>query len=192
MSRGIFPSGLFYLAVVLSPTWWIPPLRLRCGRNDKWGYVCTDSPTVSRVFHAAPLPHQSGLRPASFPGGGSFCTGLWGVGVIGNGSVLSRAERHIGRSLRFRWWVGVFNRGIPRTGVYEGDVSTDSPAVSRAFWAAAPLTGRAVSLPVFCGKSDCFTIAVGYAWSSWLPPGRWRCGLPCLFPRPGWSSPGRS
>ena len=25
-------------------------------------------------------------------------------------------ERHIGRSLRFRWWVGVFNRGILRAG----------------------------------------------------------------------------
>ena len=26
-SRGIFPSCLFYLVVVHSPTWWIPPLR---------------------------------------------------------------------------------------------------------------------------------------------------------------------
>ena len=34
------------------------------------------------------------------------------------GSVLSGAERHIGRSLRFRWWVGVFNRWILRTGVF--------------------------------------------------------------------------
>ena len=34
VSRGIFPSGRFYLVVVHSPTWWIPPLRLRCGRND--------------------------------------------------------------------------------------------------------------------------------------------------------------
>ena len=28
-SRGIFPSCKFYLVVVLCPTWWIPPLRLR-------------------------------------------------------------------------------------------------------------------------------------------------------------------
>ena len=34
-SRGIFPSGRFYLVVVHHPTWWIPPLRLRYGRNDK-------------------------------------------------------------------------------------------------------------------------------------------------------------
>ena len=40
-------------------------------------------------------------------------------GIVGNSSVLSGAERHIGRSLRFRWWVGVFNRGILKTGVYE-------------------------------------------------------------------------
>ena len=26
-SRGIFPSGKFYLVVVRYPTWWIPPLR---------------------------------------------------------------------------------------------------------------------------------------------------------------------
>ena len=38
VSRGIFPSGKFYLVLVLSPTWWIPPLRLRYGRNDiAWG-----------------------------------------------------------------------------------------------------------------------------------------------------------
>ena len=33
-SRGIFPSGKLYLVLVLSSTWWIPPLRWRCGRND--------------------------------------------------------------------------------------------------------------------------------------------------------------
>ena len=35
VSRGIHPSCRFYLALVLSVTWWIPPLRLRCGRNDR-------------------------------------------------------------------------------------------------------------------------------------------------------------
>ena len=41
----------------------------------------------------------------------------WGTFLvfIGNCSVLSGAERHIGRSLRFRWQVDVFNRGILRT-----------------------------------------------------------------------------
>ena len=46
-------------------------------------------------------PAASSVRaaPCQLPRRGSFCTGLWGVGVVGNGSVLSRAERHIGRSL---------------------------------------------------------------------------------------------
>ena len=80
------------------------------------GDVSTDSPTVSEMFQAAPLPHQSGLRPASFPSGEAFVPCFEVLGFIGNGSVLSRAERHIGRSLRFRWWVGVFNRGILNEG----------------------------------------------------------------------------
>ena len=66
------------------------------------GYVSTDSPVVSGMFQAAPLPHQSGLRPASFPGGEAFVLGFGVLGFIGNSSVLQRAERHIGRSLRFR------------------------------------------------------------------------------------------
>ena len=37
-------------------------------------------------------------------------------GIYGNSSVLSGAERHIGRSLRFRWWAVLFNRRILRTG----------------------------------------------------------------------------
>ena len=68
------------------------------------------------MFYAAPLPHQSGLRPASFPGGEAFVPGFGVPWFIGNGSGLSRAERHIGRSLRFRWEGHVFNRGILRTG----------------------------------------------------------------------------
>ena len=77
VSRGIFPSSRFYLAPVLHPTWWIPPLRLRYGRNDIWG---------------------------TFPV------------FIENNSVLSRAERHIGRSLRVRCLVTFFNRRVLRTG----------------------------------------------------------------------------
>ncbi len=38
----------------------------------KLGYVSTDSPIVSGLFHVAPLPHQSRLRRASFPGGEAF------------------------------------------------------------------------------------------------------------------------
>ena len=40
------------------------------------GYVSTDSPIVSGMFQAAPLPHQSGLRPASFPGGEALVPGF--------------------------------------------------------------------------------------------------------------------
>ena len=45
------------------------------------GYVSTDSPIVSGMFQAAPLPHQSGLRPASFPGGEALvpCFGVRGL-----------------------------------------------------------------------------------------------------------------
>ena len=93
-------------------------LRSACATvgMTQWGDVFTNSPTVSRMFQAAPLPHQSGLRPASFPGGEAFVPGFGVPVFIGNGSVLSRAERHIGRSLRFRWWAVVFNRGALRTG----------------------------------------------------------------------------
>ena len=63
VSRGIFPSDKFYLVVISRPTWWIPPFRLRYGRNDIMGDVS---------------------------------------GFIENSYVLSGAERHIGRSLRFR------------------------------------------------------------------------------------------
>ena len=48
-----------------------------CRNNRRRGRdVSTNSPTVSRMFQAAPLPHQSGLRPASFPGGEAFVPGF--------------------------------------------------------------------------------------------------------------------
>ena len=87
------------------------------GLNDKMGDVSTDSPFVSGMFQAAPLPHQSGLRPASFPSGEAFVPGFGVLAFFENSSVLSRAERHIGRSLRFRWRADVFNRGISNEGL---------------------------------------------------------------------------
>ena len=42
----------------------------------KLGYVSTDSPIVSGMFHAAPPPHQSRLRRASFPQGKLLYRGL--------------------------------------------------------------------------------------------------------------------
>ena len=35
VSRGIYSSSKLYLVLVPCSTWWIPPLRLRCGRNDR-------------------------------------------------------------------------------------------------------------------------------------------------------------
>ena len=35
VSRGIHASCRFYLVLVHYPTWWIPPLRCRYGRNDR-------------------------------------------------------------------------------------------------------------------------------------------------------------
>ena len=61
---------------------------------------------------------------------------------IGNGSVLSRAERHIGRSLRFRWWGHFFNQHVLRTQVFRlgfgglldetDDIGLDSRFAQRA------------------------------------------------------------
>ena len=49
------------------------------------GCASTDSPIVSGMFQVAPLPHQSGLRPASFPGGEAFVPGFRVLGFRGNG-----------------------------------------------------------------------------------------------------------
>ena len=77
VSRGIFPSGRFYLVLVL-------------------------------FCHVRGFLHSAGAKGLNDMTGGVFC-------IIGNSSVLSRAERHMGRSLRFRWEGHVFNQGILRT-----------------------------------------------------------------------------
>ena len=79
VSRGIFPSGRFYLVLVL-------------------------------FCHVRGFLHSAGAKGLNDMTGGVFC-------IIGNSSGLSRAERHIGRSLRFRWEGHVFNRGILRVDV---------------------------------------------------------------------------
>ena len=87
-SRGIYPSSRFYLVVVHYPTWWIPPLRLRYGRNDIWVTFLRIRPLFLECFM---LPRPSSVRaaPCQLPRGGSFRTGLWGNGIVENGSVLS-------------------------------------------------------------------------------------------------------
>ena len=62
-SRGIFPSCRFYLVVVLSPTWWIPPLRFATvGMTYQGavpfthtGYFCHVSGTAHRPFPTVSL-----------------------------------------------------------------------------------------------------------------------------------------
>ena len=60
-SRGIFPSSKFYLVLVLPPTWWIPPLRLRCGRNDRRFFAL--SVTNSNVPRFRPSGPVGGRLP---------------------------------------------------------------------------------------------------------------------------------
>ena len=77
----------------------------------EWGYVSTDSPTVSRVFHTAPPPSSvSPTGRASFPRGKLLYRVGWEP--VYSDVVLSGRfpERHIGRSLQFRWWVVPFIR----------------------------------------------------------------------------------
>ena len=127
-SRGIFPSGRFYLVVVLfchvvdSST----PVGM-----TQWGDVSTDSPVVSGMFQAAPLPSSVRAAPCQLPRRGSFCTGLWGAVFFGIGSVLSGAERHIGRSLRFRWLVYFSTKGFRTRGLAFSITETTGAKVER-------------------------------------------------------------
>ena len=152
------------------------------------------------MFYAAPLPHQSGLRPASFPGGEAFVPGFGVPWFIGNGSGLSRAERHIGRSLRFRWEGHVFNRGILRTGgmalcvigTMGAKVNLPSLTVGNGL-CAVPLRcnynpcGQNGTTPRSCHSertnvsrgifpSGRFYLVVVHSPTWWIPPLRLRCG----------------
>ena len=80
VSRGIFPSGKFYLVVVHYPTWWIPPLRLRYGRNDMTGvflyYRKWFRPFTCGTAHR-PFPTVS-LTGGRFQPGDSKNGRIWG------------------------------------------------------------------------------------------------------------------
>ena len=69
-SRGIFPSSKFYLVVVHYPTWWIPLLRLRSGRND-------------RRFWFGCYKCKRTTIPALRPGGGRLPPLQWGYHIFG-------------------------------------------------------------------------------------------------------------
>ena len=59
-SRGIFPSGKFYLVLVLSPTWWIPPLRFAAVGMTKRG-------NVFRYYRKQFRPFERGTAHRPFP-----------------------------------------------------------------------------------------------------------------------------
>ena len=104
-SRGIFPSSWFYLVLVHYPTWWIPPLRLRCGRNDKWGTFLRIRLLFHEHFTPPRGPHQARLGEPASPEGSS-CTASDGIPVHSYVVITGTfPERHTGRSLQFCWWV---------------------------------------------------------------------------------------
>ena len=109
VSRGIHSSSKFYLVVISYPTWWIPPLRLRCGRNDNGGCFWFLSETVPsfRVL--------SKRRPLALPEGeargciawyhspaqviiatwrAADCRWNYGVIATGNQLILIRCAKH--------------------------------------------------------------------------------------------------
>ena len=59
-SRGIFPSGRFYLVLVLLPTWWIPPLRFAAVGMTKRG-------DVFRYYRKQFRPFWRGTAHRPFP-----------------------------------------------------------------------------------------------------------------------------
>ena len=81
VSRGIFPSSRFYLVVVHSPPWWIPPLRLRCGRNDNDVTFLRIRLQFLERFRS-PRPSSVRAAPCQLPRRGSFCTVTLGVEFI--------------------------------------------------------------------------------------------------------------
>ncbi len=70
----------FTLWWYFSATWWIPPLRLRYGRNDKWG-------DVSGFYREQFRPFRCGTAHRPFPTvsliGGRFQPGVLRTGVYG-------------------------------------------------------------------------------------------------------------
>ena len=113
-SRGIFPSSKLYLVVILPPTWWIPPLRFAAVGMTKR----TTSPHMSFRGSECESRNLPELLVLSCVGSLSnvvdFSTPLRcgrndkpeGGFVYPHRLFLQRfPERHIGRSLRFRWRV---------------------------------------------------------------------------------------
>ena len=163
VSRGIFPSCRFYLVVVHYPTWWIPPLRLRYGRNDNGG-------TFLRIrlqfLERFTLPRPSSVRaaPSQLPRRGSFCTVLWGGGFTGTPQGSSQNLPHRGRGTARRRWM----RG--GTALYV--VGTVGAEVKRS--PHMSFRANAVSRGIHASSRFYLTLVLSPTW--WIPPLRLRCG----------------
>ena len=104
VSRGIFPSGKFYLVVVLSPTWWIPPLRCRCGRNDKEVTFLRIRLLFLQHFTLPRGPHQARPGEPASPKGSS-CTVLSGLWFSGTALKSAPRPSPSGKGDRRRRWM---------------------------------------------------------------------------------------
>ena len=100
VSRGIFPSGWFYLVVVLCQTWWIPPLRLRYGRNDITGGRLYGFAYCFQNVSRRPAPSSVSAAPSQLPRRGSFCTVLSGGCFIGTPQESSKKPSPPGKGDR--------------------------------------------------------------------------------------------
>ena len=76
---------------------------LRCGRNDNGVTFLRIRPLFLECFTLPRGPHQSGLRPASFPQGKLLYRAFGWYHSTARVIIAAPSERHIGRSLRFRW-----------------------------------------------------------------------------------------
>ena len=146
-SRGIFPSCRFYLVLVLSPTWWIPPLRFaavgmtyqrggtvhphrlyseRGGRQIAAPTCATPlRPLLLQYFTLYRIPSSG--SPSGEPASpkGSSCSVSGGILLHSYVVITGRfPERHTGRSLRFRWEVDSFIRTRCTRNVAGGKIAT--------------------------------------------------------------------
>ena len=137
-NRGIFPRGWFYLVVVLSPTWWIPPLRLRYGRNDiRFWLNCYR-------FKCTTIPAYAGWRQiaAATP-----------VTLNGKRNVAAMIHRHATPRIQPVWLNGIAPRHvIPR----EQSESRNLPEFQILPCVGSFSNVEDSSTPLRCGRNDNF------------------------------------
>ena len=86
-SGGIFPSSKLYPTQVIFATWVDSSTPLRSGRNDNGVTFLRIRLLFLECFTLPRFPHQSGLRPASFPQGKLLYR------AIGGGFLLIRLQK---------------------------------------------------------------------------------------------------